>query len=366
MSRRQYTRTRQLKPGMVIDQSVIDKKGRALIVKGATLDDFQIDGLLRLGVSGIYTRDGEAEEEDLSAIQIPDSVKRVVEKERVEDRAKIKISEDVKKRVGEGIQYLYSNSDTQKFSETANNIAGELQAAIETNEAIAVDIGALKVSDEYTFKHSVDVAAMAMIIGKKHGLSDQEVREIGIAGLLHDVGKSKIPGEILNKPARLTDDEFEVMKQHSVYGYHILKEKDQFSQSIMMGVLQHHEKINGTGYPLGITGDKMHVYAKIISLADIYDALVTERSYKKGFSQRDAVEMIMAMTAELDIDAMKSFLGSVILYPVDSIVSLSNGEKAKVVSNNPEYILRPTVVGLTTGRVYNLTEDLACASVIIL
>lgn len=366
MSRRQYTRTRQLKPGMVIDQSVIDKKGRALIVKGATLDDFQIDGLLRLGVSGIYTRDGEAEEEDLSAIQIPDSVKRVVEKERVEDRAKIKISEDVKKRVGEGIQYLYSNSDTQKFSETANNIAGELQVAIETNEAIAVDIGALKVSDEYTFKHSVDVAAMAMIIGKKHGLSDQEVREIGIAGLLHDVGKSKIPGEILNKPARLTDDEFEVMKQHSVYGYHILKEKDQFSQSIMMGVLQHHEKINGTGYPLGITGDKMHVYAKIISLADIYDALVTERSYKKGFSQRDAVEMIMAMTAELDIDAMKSFLGSVILYPVDSIVSLSNGEKAKVVSNNPEYILRPTVVGLTTGRVYNLSEDLACASVIIL
>lgn len=351
---------------MVIDQSVIDKKGRALIVKGATLDDFQIDGLLRLGVSGIYTRDGEEEEEDLSAIQIPDSVKRVVEKERVEDRAKIKISEDVKKRVGEGIQYLYSNSDTQKFSETANNIAGELQKAIEANEAIAVDIGALKVSDEYTFKHSVDVAAMAMIIGKKHGLSDQEVREIGISGLLHDVGKSKIPGEILNKPARLTDDEFEIMKQHTVYGYHILKEKDQFSQSILMGVLQHHEKINGTGYPLGITGDKMHVYAKIISLADIYDALVTERSYKKGFSQRDAVEMIMAMTAELDIDAMKSFLGSVILYPVDSIVSLSNGEKAKVVSNNPEYILRPTVVGLTTGRVYNLSEDLACASVIIL
>lgn len=367
MSRRHYTKTRQLKPGMVIDQSVVDKQGRALIVKGATLDDFQIDGLLRLGVTGIYTRDGEEDEEDLNAIQIPESIQRVVEKERVEDRAKLKISEDVKKRVGEGIQFLYSDSvESEKFTETANNIAGELQDAIEANDAIAVDIGALKVSDEYTFKHSVDVAAMAMIIGKKHGLSDQEVRELGISGLLHDVGKSKIPSEILNKPARLTDEEFDIMKHHSIYGYRILLEKDSFSQAIMMGVLQHHEKINGTGYPLGITGDQMHVYAKIISLADIYDALVTERSYKKGFSQRDAVEMIMAMTAELDIDAMKSFLGSVILYPVDSIVSLSNGEKAKVVANNPDYILRPTVVGLKTGRVYNLSEDLACASVIIL
>lgn len=365
MSRRNYTRTRQLKPGMVIDQSVIDKKGRALIVKGATLDDFQIDGLLRLGVMGIYTRNGE-EEEDLSKIKISDSVKRVIEKERVEDRAKVKLAEDLKKRVGEGIQFLYNNAGTESFTETANNIAGELLEAISDNEAIAVDIGALKVSDEYTFKHSVDVATMAMIIGRKHGLTDKEVREIGVAGLLHDVGKSRIPSEILNKPARLTDDEFDIIKQHSVFGYHILKEKNEFSQSIMMGVLQHHEKINGAGYPMGINGDQMHEYAKIISIADIYDALVTKRSYKEGFSQRDAVEMIMAMTAELDINAMKSFLGSVILYPVDSIVSLSNGEKAKVVSNNPMYILRPTVVGLTTGRVYNLSEDLTCASVIIL
>lgn len=366
MSRRQFTKTRQLKPGMVIDQSVVDRAGRALIVKGATLDDFQIDGLLRLGVLGIYTRDGEDDEEDVSSIQIPESVQKVIEKERVEDRSKLKISEDVKKRVGQGIQYLYNNSETENFTETANNIAGELQDAIEANEAIAVDIGALKVSDEYTFKHSVDVAAMAMIIGKKYGLSDWEVRGIGISGLLHDVGKSKIPNEILNKPARLTDEEFSIMKYHTIYGYRILLEKNDFSEAIMMGVLQHHEKINGGGYPLGITGDKMHSYAKIISLADIYDALVTERSYKKGFSQRDAVEMIMAMTAELDIDAMKSFLGSVILYPVDSIVSLSNGEKAKVVSNNPDYILRPTVVGLKTGKVYNLSEDLGCASIIIL
>ena len=117
---------------------------------------------------------------------------------------------------------------------------------------------------------------------------------------------------------------------------------------------------------MGVDQSKIHPYARIISVADIYDALVTERPYKKGFSNRDAIEMIMAMTLELDIDVMKSFLGSVILYPVDSIVTLSNGEKAKVVQNDPNYVLRPTVVGIKTGKIYRLAEDVGCASILIL
>lgn len=192
------------------------------------------------------------------------------------------------------------------------------------------------------------------------------MHEIGIAGLLHDMGKSKIPNEILNKPARLTDEEFQLMKQHALFGYQILKEKNDFNDRIMLGVLQHHEKLNGKGYPMGVGADKIHLYARIISVADIYDALVTERPYKKGFSQRDAIEMIMAMTEELDIEVMKSFLGSIILYPVDSIVTLSNGEKAKVVSNDPNYVLRPTVVGISSGKVYNLSGDINCASILIM
>lgn len=179
------------------------------------------------------------------------------------------------------------------------------------------------------------------------------------------MGKTKIPLEILNKPGRLDDDEFAVMKQHSVYGYHMIKDHPSFNKAIALGVLQHHEKINGNGYPLGFDEQKICPYAKILSVADIYDALVTERPYKAAFSQRDAVEMIMSMTGELDITAMRSFLESMILYPVDSIVELSTGEKARVVKNSPHYILRPTVVGVDSGRVYDLGNDLACASIII-
>mgnify|MGYP002627345594 FL=1 len=224
----------------------------------------------------------------------------------------------------------------------------------------------LKVSDEYTFKHSVDVATMSMIIAKKYGLTKEQVKEIGVAGLLHDVGKSKIPNEILNKPGRLNDREFQLMKQHSLYGYNILNEKEEgFSKSIMAGVLQHHEKINGKGYPMGVGMDQIHLYARLIACADIFDALVTTRPYKEAFPKREAVEMIMSMTGELDIKAIEAFLGSVILYPVDSVVSLSDGRDAKVVSNDPKYPLRPRVVVIETGEVLDLANDLSCANIII-
>ncbi len=365
MIKRKFISTRVLKSGMVIDQSIVDRTGRALIEKGAFLDDFHIEYLQSKGIGGIYIREGEMDPEELE-MSIPQYTRDLIEKSRVEDRAKVQLSEDVKARVGEGIQYLFSNTESEGFLEATTNVSGELMKVITDNDAVAVDIGMLKISDEYTFKHSVDVATMAMIIGKNFGLSTDEIREIGIAGLLHDVGKSKIPKEVLNKPGRLDDDEFSVMKKHSLFGYQILKEKNTFSDGIKCGVLQHHEKINGNGYPIGVEGRKIHKYAKIISVADVYDALVTERPYKNGFSKQEAIEMIMAMTEDLDLGAMKSFLGSIILYPVDSIVHLSTGEPAKVVENNPKHVLRPKVVGLKSGKIYDLGNDVSCASMIIL
>lgn len=364
MVKRKFISTRLLENGMRIDQAIVDGTGRALIAKGAYLDDFQIEYLQTKGVNGVYIREGEEDPEE--EIVIPLYTQEVIAKNRVEDRAKVKLTESVRKRVGEGIQYLYNNTEETGFAEATVNITNELMSAIFENDAIAVDIGMLKVSDEYTFKHSVDVATMAMVIGKQYGLGEEEIREIGIAGLLHDVGKSKIPNEVLNKPGRLDEDEFALMKQHSLFGFQILKEKENFSDGIMRGVLQHHEKINGAGYPLGVAEDKIHTYAKIISVADVYDALVTERPYKSAFSKRDAVEMIMAMTRELDMKSMTSFLETIILYSVDSIVQLSNGEKAKVVENSTKYLLRPKVVGIQSGKVYDLAEDVNCASIIIL
>lgn len=362
MIKRYFVRTRELKTGMIIDQSLIDRTGRILIARGTALDEYHIDALLKLGITSVYIREGEEDPEDAS---VSPQILDTIEKLKVPDRAKVKLNESVKKRVSEGIQYLYNNTSSATFVSDANNIASDLMKAISDNDAIAVDIGALKVSDEYTFKHSVDVATMAMVIARKHGLPKNEILKVGIAGLLHDVGKSQIPNEILNKAGRLTEEEFALMKQHSLFGFKILKEKESVAPEICQGVLQHHEKLNGQGYPLGLSGDQISLYAKILSVADIYDALVTERPYKKAFSQNDAIEIIMSMTTDLDISVMESFLGSMILYPVGCTVQLSNGEKARVVENSTQYILRPKVVGLRSGKIYDLARDLACANIVI-
>ena len=351
---------------MKIDQAIVDQTGRHLIKRGARLDDFQIEYLQGQGIGGIYIVEGELDPEDQAAIKIPEHTKKVIERERVEDRSKVTLSESVKKRVGEGVQYLFANPESEGFAEATENISNELMNTILSDDAVAVDINMLKVSDEYTFRHSVDVATIAMIVGKKYGLNQDEIHDLGTAGLLHDVGKSKIPNGILNKPSQLTDEEFEQMKMHSTYGYRILQEKETFSKGIMLGVLQHHEKVRGDGYPIGLKGDQIHIYAKIISVADIYDALVTDRPYKKAFSKRTAMEMVLATSQDLDVDVIKSFMGSVILFPVDAIVELSNGEKAKVVKNDPEYPMRPTVVSIESGRVYDLSHDISCANIIIL
>ncbi len=364
MIRRHFMRTRQLKPGMKIDQSIVDRLGRNLVTRGSILDEYIIDSMLKMGIMTVYIQEGTIEPEDIES-KISPEIKRKIEKLHTDDPAKVNLSASVRKRVSEGIQFIYNNAESDKLANATDSIASDLMKAIDSNDAIAIDINELKTSDEYTFKHSVDVATIAMILGKQQGLSKQQVYELGVSGLLHDVGKTRIPTEILNKPARLNDDEFAIMKQHSVYGYHMLEKKGEFNKEICYAVLQHHEKINGKGYPLGFNEKQITPYAKILSVADIYDALVTERPYKSAFSQRDAVEMIMSMTGELDMTAMKSFLESMILYPVDSIIDLSNGEKAKVVKNSPHYILRPTVVGIESGKVYNLGEDLSCANIVI-
>lgn len=366
MVRRYFVPTRLLQEGMKIDQSIVDGTNRVLIARGAELDEFMIRGLRKVGISGVYIREGEEEMMESSADEpVAQETLETIEKLKVQDRKSVSISESVRARVAEGVSYLYSNTDSETLADATKDIANDLMKAIDENDAIAVDISTLKVSDEYTFKHSVDVATMSMIVAKKLGMSHEEIYDIGIAGLLHDIGKSKIPNEILNKPGRLTDEEFDIMKQHSVFGYRILQEKKDIKESIKMAVLQHHEKINGNGYPLGVGVAQITPFAKILSVVDIYDALVTERPYKEGFSPRDAVEMLMAMTAELDIVSLRGFLGSVILYPVGTTVQLSNGECARVVENYEETILRPKVVGLKTGRIYDLAYDLSCANIII-
>ena len=364
MGKRKFVSTRTIAPGARIDQSITDRSGREMIKKGTYLDDFQIDYLQKKGIMGIYIYEGVPDELKKNLV-IPEATKRAIEANHKDDPVKVSISNDVKKRVGAGVAYLFNETKSRDFTTTANSIADDLSKSILSNNSIAVDIRTLKTSDEYTFRHSVDVATISAIIGKKYGLSEKQLHELLLAGLLHDMGKSKIPNEILNKPGKLTDEEFAVMKTHSTIGYNILKEKNEFSPDILLGVLMHHEKLNGAGYPMGVKDDKIPTYARIISVADVYDALVTKRPYKEPYGQREAMETVLAMGDAMDIKALECFSKSVILYPVDTLVTLSNGQIAKVVANNPDYPMRPKVVEIETGRVLDLANDFKYNNIVL-
>ena len=183
-------RTRQLKPGMKLNHPVVDRLGRNLVARGAELDDYMIDSLLKLGIMSVYIQEGEEEENPEQVPTSPEAEKNI-ERLRTEDRAKVTLSASIRERVSTGIQFIYNNTTSEEMVATTESIADDLMRSIKSNDAIAIDISTLKTSDEYTFKHSVDVATISMIVAKQQGLSPEEVREIGVCGLLHDIGKTK-------------------------------------------------------------------------------------------------------------------------------------------------------------------------------
>ncbi len=355
--------------GMVFGESIPDETGRNLVEAGSVANQYEIHQLKKLGVRNVLIRIGRAgaPQDAISANEgavVSPRAARQIALLRKPDPARVELTASVKQRINDGIQMIYTNPDPKLLAGTATAITNDLMAAIESNNAVALNINDLKTSDEYTFKHSVDVATIAMIIARNRGYQRQQVYEIGEAGLLHDIGKTKVPPEILNKPGRLTDEEFRIMKRHSAYSFVMIARNREISRDVKFAVLQHHEKIDGTGYPDHLEGDQIHPYARILAVSDIYDALVTDRPYKKGYSPREAVELMMTMTSQLDMDDFNSFLSTMILYPVDSIVHLSNGETARVVKKSDSLILRPTVVNIRTGEVYNL-ESARYANIVI-
>lgn len=206
----------------------------------------------------------------------------------------------------------------------------------------------IKNSDEYTFYHSVNVAFYGMLIANWIKLTDCEVREIISAGILHDLGKVKIENKILNKPGKLTDREYAKIKKHPIYGYKIIKNDSRINNKVKLAVLQHHERINGTGYPYGIKADKMDLYSKIIAIADVYDAMTSDRVYKKKKSPFSAFKMFKTEGISIfDSNILKTFMSNIIVYFIGAEVVLNDGRKGIIVYISPDNILHPILkIGL--------------------
>lgn len=211
--------------------------------------------------------------------------------------------------------------------------------------------------DDYTFHHSVNVGVIAGILAKWLGYSEKKIREIVLTGILHDVGKTQIPLEILNKPGQLTADEMAVMMRHTSLGYHLVRSIPGIPSSIGYGVLEHHERMDGTGYPLGIVYDKIHPYAKLIAVADIYDAMTSDRVYHRKISPFKVAEMIVdEMLGKLDPEICAVFLNNVRDYFIGNVVELNDGREGEVVYLGRFIASRP-VVRTSDGEFLDLEKQ---------
>ncbi|MDD4601025.1 hypothetical protein SDC9_06008 [bioreactor metagenome] len=198
--------------------------------------------------------------------------------------------------------------------------------------------------DDYTYHHSVNVAVIAGVLGKWLGLKENELLNICLTGLLHDVGKTQIPLSILNNPNRLTAAEMDVMRKHTTLGYRLIQNIPELPLSVKYGVLQHHERNNGTGYPLMLNGDQIHLFAKIVSIADIYDAMTSDRIYHQKSPPFEVVElMVKEMFGSLDPLICSVFLNNVRDYFLGNTVALDDGREAEVVYLGHFISCRPVV-----------------------
>ncbi len=207
--------------------------------------------------------------------------------------------------------------------------------------------------DDYTYTHSINVSTLCLTLGFAMNMEEDKLIHLGTAGLLHDIGKTLIDTDILNKPGKLTDEEWTIMKNHPTYSYQILKAQNEFNASVLKGVLFHHENYNGKGgYPLGITAEKSNTFAQIISVCDVFDAITSKRSYKEPFSYSEAFTHIMENSGtKFHPKIAQTFLKDLVkkineepLYPIDSYVLLNTGEIGYVVDHRQSpFSLRPIV-----------------------
>ena len=328
-----YIKIEDAKPGMCLAYNMYDADGHTLICNGSVLSEFYIKRLNDYGFDGVYIEDELSKDIQIDPIITP------------ELRA-------------EGlITVRESNIDGCK------SVAKQIVEQVLDRGVLSLDLTDLRSFDGYTYAHSVNVAVIACIIGLGLNMEDKDLEQLAMAGLLHDLGKLVIPREILNKTARLTSEEYDIMKTHASLSYEIIRERWDIPANVKTAVLYHHENVDGSGYPEGMDGEQTSLFTKILHTADVYDALVSKRPYKEPYSPYEACEYLMGGGGIMfEPKIVEALMLCVPFYPKGTEVKLSDGRNAIIVENAGAHNLRPllrmfdgTTIDLQTQDNFNIT-----------
>lgn len=323
-----YIKIDDAREGMIVAKSIYDKERVCMLAVNKELTVSLISKMKQLGYDGVFVYDEYSDYEELGQILS-------------EDR-RTEIIKSLKKMEIDQVLYF----------------SAELTEQIEHIPDLCVDMHNLRGYSYTTYEHSVNVSLLATACGIGLGLSNQNLKELTAAALLHDIGKTKIPDAVLNKREPLTEEEWKLIREHPKIGYEMLcQDTVSLPPSIRTGVLLHHENQDGSGYPFGYHDEQISLYAKIIHVADVYEALYAKRPYKKHYSPSECVEYLMANCGTLfQKDIVDVFLNYLVIYPVGTRVLLSNGKVARVLKNRGSFPLRPKVITVDK-EILDLAED---------
>lgn len=330
--------------GMVLAQPVYGSTGAMLIPAKTVVAQQHIDNLKKRGVAEVWIEDPRME--------------GVVIEDAVANQAKIKALQTVRSL----FQKASKSKDTKEIAipdAIINSIVSDLLDDISVAKNRVLNTFQPAGSDNYLPVHTVNVAMLAMTIGRQMGLNDMALFDLGFGSLLYDIGMAFLPEELRLGKEHLSDEEFNELKNHTVYGFAALQKNTGVSATAQSIALQHHEKYDGTGYPKGLSGDDIHTYAKIIAVADVYDSLLSDRPNRKKFQPHEAYEYIMTAGGfDFDLDVIQAFTMCIAPYPVGSMVRLNTGERGVVSKVTWGLATRPTIRIFYNSKGQDITTKL--------